>query len=173
MNSSDLVKGYWTLLIPNISAYETRSYEIVYKTPVAEAIIERYRRAVMNQTQYLNYPVKISGLASFPLDPLWIRFRHEDPFTCKDVDFVWLTSEETYLNPKEPQKRLYFECDGNDTIVHLEALSGPGEKEYINVFVVERKPGPMVPIRSILYNFLETLISLIRRFIEFISSFFT
>jgi len=167
VNETDEVRGYYTFYITNISSYESRSYLLIYKTPVADSEVGRYTRVVLNNTQYLVYPVHTWSLAPFPLDPLYQRFKHEEPFTCDDVAFVWgdLTKE-TYTNPLTASyyTELDFECEGNETVVELLPLS-VGEEEYFAIFVVEEKP--MVPIlNKIVFDFFEKLVSVVKSIIE-------
>ena len=167
VNETDEVWGYYTFYIYNMSGYDTRNYVLTYKTPVADSEIGRYSRAVINNTQYLVYPVHTWSLAPFPLDPLYQRFEHEEPFTCDDVAFVWgdLTKE-TYTNPLTASyyTELDFECEGNETVVELLPLS-VGEEEYFAIFVVEEKP--MVPIlNKIVFDFFEKLVSVVKSIIE-------
>ena len=170
----DLVQGYYELNITNLSAYESREYLILYKSPVADAFIKPYSRTIINESQYIFYPIRIRSLASFPMENIYIRFRHNKPYTCKDVAWIWRTDEASYINiiPKKVEE-LDFECENNDTIVELAPFSGPGEEQYIMIFVTEIKSPPYPQISQLLYSFFEGLINIIRGFIDFIIQLFT
>ena len=175
VNETDEVWGYYTFYIYNMSGYETRNYVLTYQTPVADSELGRYSRAVINNTQYLVYPVHTWSLAPFPLDPLYQRFEHEEPFSCKDVAFVWggLTKE-TYTNPLTASyyTELDFECEDNETVVELLPLS-VGEDEYFAIFVVEEER-PAVPlINKVIFDFFENLIGAVRGLIDALISLLT
>jgi hypothetical protein len=170
VDSQDLVKGYYTLIVENISAYEVRNYLISYKTPTTISNIANYGRKIINQTQYLFYPVEVRSIADFPLSPLYQVFNHTKPFSCKNVAFVWLSNEKEYLNPSQALEYLSFECSGNNTIVKLKDLS-PGISEYYDIFVIEQAPTPVAPINEFIFNFFEALIRIIQSFINWVASF--
>ena len=173
IDSVDLVRGYYTLNITNISAYESREYTISYKSPIAEASVKTYSRTIINNSQYIFYPVKIRSLADFPLSNVYIRFKHNKPYTCKDVAWVWKTDEMSYINAiAKKVKELEFYCENNDTIVELDPFSGPGEEQYILIFVTEVKSPPYPQISEIIYNIFEILVNIIRNFIEIIIGVF-
>jgi hypothetical protein len=171
IDSVDEVRGFYTLRIYNMTPYESRSYMLLYSTPIANAWVERYVRRIENGSQYLIYPFKVTSLASFPVSPLWIRVKHESPFSCSDVYQVWETTPSDYLNPVKPQKVLDFECDGNDTLVELSPIL-IGETKYYDIFVLEAKKPSFPEITKLLYDFLEGLINLIKTLIQWIISFF-
>jgi len=162
------VRGYYTLNITDMSAGESREYLISYITPVADAKTERYIRKIINGSQYLVYPFKVWNLANFPVSPLWIRFKHEEPFDCSDVYQVWESTEAEYLNPIEPVKTLYFECENNYTIVRLSPLN-LGETKYYDVLVKEIETPPLPSIQKAIYDFFDSLIKFIKGIIEWIA----
>jgi len=171
VDSVSEVRGYYTLSVYNLTAYESRDYTITYQTLTADAEIEPYRRTIINSTQYLVYPIRVYSIADFPLSPLYQRFEFESYFRCDDVDFVWLTDEETYMNPRKPKKILDFECWDNDTVVKLEDLP-PSTSEYYDIFVREVKPRPGISIIKVLYDLIEYLIGIVKSFIEWLISLF-
>jgi hypothetical protein len=170
VDSQDLVKGYYALTVENISAYEVRNYLISYKTPTTISNIANYGRKIINQTQYLFYPVEVRSITDFPLSPLYQVFNHTEPFSCKNVAFVWLSNEKEYLNPSQALEYLSFECNGNNTVVKLKDLS-PGISEYYDIFVIEQAPTPVAPINEFIFNFFEALIRIIQSFINWVASF--
>jgi hypothetical protein len=170
VDSQDLVKGYYTLIVENISVYEVRNYLISYKTPTTISNIANYGRKIINQTQYLFYPVEVRSITDFPLSPLYQIFNHTEPYSCKNVAFVWLSNEKEYLNPSQALEYLSFECSGNNTVVKLKDLS-PGISEYYDIFVIEQAPTPVAPINEFIFNFFEALIRIIQSFINWVASF--
>ena len=166
----DLVQGYYTLNITNITSYETRKYTITYYTPTATAEIKRYFRRVINKTQYIVYPVKITSTSGYPLSPLYITFEQENPFKCSDVGFIIVSDENSYLSPPNTGEKLSFRCSNNYTIVKLKDLP-TGQSEYIDVFVIEEQPSPVTPFYKPIHDFFDWLYSIIKSFIEWITSF--
>jgi len=170
LDKKDEVRGNYTIDIYNMSGYETRTYEIYYNTPVANATMVNYRRVVLNGVQYLAYPFKVESLAPFPLDNLYIKFEHEKPFECKDVDFCWEVKEENFYNPREPYKVLDHYCENDRTVVKLSPMSIGEVKHYV-CFVSESK-GQYPDIVKMIYDFFEYLINLIKEFIQTLINIF-
>ena len=168
IDTEETIRGYYTLNISNLTQYESRTYQLYYYVPVASATIENYRRVVLNETQYLVYPFKVDALAHFPLDDLYIKFEHEKPFECKDVDFCWEVKEENFYNPREPYKVLDHYCENDRTVVKLSPMS-IGESKYYVCFVTESR-GEYPDITKAFFDFLEFLINLFKGFIEIITN---
>ena len=166
----DLVKGYYELNITNLTAGEARSYQIIFKSPTAEAIAGKYSgRRIINGTQYLMYPIYVKSVAAFPLTNLSMRLEVRDPFKCYDLKFCWLTDKDTYLNPPKGEE-LDLDCEDSKTaILDIGELSVGGEK-YITCFLREKeRPAPVLPD---IYNFFDWLINAIKNFINWLIGLF-
>ncbi|RLI99262.1 MAG: hypothetical protein DRP06_03820 [Candidatus Aenigmatarchaeota archaeon] len=166
----DLVKGYYELNITNLTAGEARSYQIIFKSPTAEAIAGKYSgRRIINGTQYLMYPIYVKSVAAFPLTNLSMRLEVSDPFKCYDLKFCWLTDKDTYLNPPKGEE-LDLDCEDSKTaILDIGELSVGGEK-YITCFLREKeRPAPVLPD---IYNFFDWLINAIKNFINWLIGLF-
>jgi len=173
ITSEDEVFGSYSIYIPNMSAGETRTVYVSYKVPTGDAIVKERGRLTINDTQYLYYPIEIVGTSYIPLKPLYVMFSLEEPFECKDVKYVWLSDEQSYLAPTGPKEELDFSCY-NDTMVKikLKPLS-VGEKEYIDVLLEEVRPSFFPPnVFRILFNALDFIVSKIIGFLNWISGLF-